>query len=1448
MQKSSPSKSSRPSPTNIPAPVPMRPYGGSSWQGSRPDPDSTPAAPKGSALPNYISLRTMASPASTSTKPFPPKESPSPSASPSPTPHPHQSSGFKIRIPRDLPNIPDIFRNPDSARSKSSASPRSKSSTPYSPATSPNQRPTSVDAEPVYQQSLALTIQPVDNSKRTHSEMLSGETVPTKNFPIFDQRKNAGKKIKTDRSAPSPSVPVTLSPSVSKPVVPRASRSMSRSNSSQSLSSGAPPSPRKSPSKRNAAKSSVPQTNSDLPPIKLIFAADTAGPVVPDAVVKKESADVTMTAASPLKRHRSRSYTKSNSPAPAPAPTAVRLPTPMSINGGTSIGSLEPNHTASSPLPSTPKATTSCPFPTQPSVGTAPSTSHNSPSRSLVEATPSSSHHSSSCPLVEAASSSTSSSGNESSAPPASNDPSSEVRSVQLAKNLAPAGSSSDVHVTNSPPPPPTSIADAIEQNIRTNEALQLVRLGMSILDRLLSNPVSKSFINKVPLALTTYHTSIKRPMDLTTIEQKLWKAFVVQQQSLSQPMNPALLSTADHITFTTGYSKQAEFEQDLWQIYKNAVTFNPPSDNINKQATQFQLLYNGLLMAHRDGQLPIPRMPQEVYHTSMVSLDNPGALYLFRAQTFREMDRKLTDMATDLFVNFHQPLIDTMNNPEPMSSEKPRFARMYINKNRSLLGNCRDDPRARLAILSDLRVSKPFNDPAGGPNPIKVVHIKARVMLGKPIGERHDMITVGDLDCPCAWIVFAGIKTLDLDINVPTRFEKRMLSRIRHDVSPFVDTTLTADQERGFLEALGFRRTTAHGDEPAPSESAAASAPPQASSNPPVVPPTQPPVPTSNQSSPSVSTAIATRPMADRVEPNAWPSLPSPILPSSTPPSSTAAFSPTSTPMPTLAKLAATPINQGVPTEKPGSQELKRPFEESISESQDSATDMRHVGKRRPSLIANERNAAAAAAAAAATSAMQLNLKLASSHQAVQPNHIIRQAPHPSPAPVQPAPLAPPTVARPFDSTPAPVTIGQASQKSTASTSQTAIRDSPLTSPLVTTTMKSAPMIMSTPTSTLATPSTTGRVNEFEQGNLLTTGAGSTRALTDREEQMLRDIKVTAREKQVPYTSWKAIEPTLIADSAQGLFKRIYHVQGEEGLVIQNFKEMDTESFEQRVREVACLLKLRGLEGVGQIQSIIDDNEDHLVGLSMTKYAYTLKAYATNARRHPSPCQKLSLIRDMVAALSSIHGAGLAHRDLSEVNIMVDEDPLLKLEDNTPRPWVRVIDFGKSVFVEPEEVKRWSMNDHVSDEELALLPLVVLPPDHGYKLYRSILTLPRSKQDHTPLPPVDPRSEDVYSLGVLIWRTFSGKSPWNGAIEDDIKTIRYLISTDEQIKFQLEREVTGQRSRDLLLRCLTAEASTRSTIHQLRDWLEQPEVLAELLKEFETLGGGRKKVRKILD
>lgn len=112
----------------------------------------------------------------------------------------------------------------------------------------------------------------------------------------------------------------------------------------------------------------------------------------------------------------------------------------------------------------------------------------------------------------------------------------------------------------------------------------------------------------------------------------------------------------------------------------------------------------------------------------------------------------------------------------------------------------------------------------------------------------------------------------------------------------------------------------------------------------------------------------------------------------------------------------------------------------------------------------------------------------------------------------------------------------------------------------------------------------------------------------------------------------------------------------------------------------------------------------------------------------------------------------------------------------------------------------------------------------------------------------MDPRSEDVYSLGVLIWRTFSGKSPWAGAIEDDIRAIRYLVSTDHQIKFHIGREVEGVRCRELLLKCLTAQAETRCTAQQILEWMGKPEVLQDLLQEFEIVGAGRKRVKKNLD
>ncbi|KAF9945581.1 hypothetical protein BGZ72_001204 [Mortierella alpina] len=148
----------------------------------------------------------------------------------------------------------------------------------------------------------------------------------------------------------------------------------------------------------------------------------------------------------------------------------------------------------------------------------------------------------------------------------------------------------------------------------------------------------------------------------------------------------------------------------------------------------------------------------------------------------------------------------------------------------------------------------------------------------------------------------------------------------------------------------------------------------------------------------------------------------------------------------------------------------------------------------------------------------------------------------------------------------------------------------------------------------------------------------------------------------------------------------------------------------------------------------------------------------------------------------------GLVHRDLKEVIILVDVDTKEGVADQSPKPRVKVIDFRKPVFVHRNEVERWN---------------------HGYKLHWLLMAFPKNKQDHTPLPPLDLRAEDDYWLGVLIWRIFSGKSPWDGTIEDDLKPIQYLVSNGAQIKFQLKREVVSPVSRQLLPRCLTAQVET---------------------------------------
>ncbi|CAG8474294.1 9865_t:CDS:10 [Ambispora gerdemannii] len=342
----------------------------------------------------------------------------------------------------------------------------------------------------------------------------------------------------------------------------------------------------------------------------------------------------------------------------------------------------------------------------------------------------------------------------------------------------------------------------------------------------------------------------------------------------------------------------------------------------------------------------------------------------------------------------------------------------------------------------------------------------------------------------------------------------------------------------------------------------------------------------------------------------------------------------------------------------------------------------------------------------------------------------------------------------------------------------------------------------------------------------------------------ILSSLRAQAEAHDVPFESMALIGDSINIE-AEGFFKRVFHIQDDSSIVIQNFKEINENTLSTRIVETVCCLKTKGLENTGQIISIYKGAEEELVGISMKRYEQTLKEYAFNARRLLTPDQKYKLILDMVNGIKSIHSAGFAHRDLSEVNMMVTEHSDERLSDGSVKPELVIIDFGKAVFVRVQDVRQWVIGE-VSDETIDLLPRIQTVPDHGYKLYRSIATLPRAKNDSELLPqPIDPLAEDVYSLGILIWRIFSGQAPWSGILDTDLKELRSIVSDSTKILFHIDRSVPGNMSRQLLLRCITVDPQSRNTSEELHDFLTRKDVKEQLLAEWAMLGGRVKKEKK---
>lgn len=265
----------------------------------------------------------------------------------------------------------------------------------------------------------------------------------------------------------------------------------------------------------------------------------------------------------------------------------------------------------------------------------------------------------------------------------------------------------------------------------------------------------------------------------------------------------------------------------------------------------------------------------------------------------------------------------------------------------------------------------------------------------------------------------------------------------------------------------------------------------------------------------------------------------------------------------------------------------------------------------------------------------------------------------------------------------------------------------------------------------------------------------------------------------------------------------------------------------------------------------ILDDTKTPYLIIYIYRYQITLKQYThVHSHHRLTAYQKYDVIHQMLICMKTIHEAGLAHRDLSEVNIMVNTIEGQHLEDGSEKVCLYLIDFGKAVFCEADDVREWFVDvpraeweydgDVVPEtkEELDTwcesLPWVKGKPDHGYRMYRSIQTLPKTRSDNQVLPwLIHPQAEDMYSIGVMIWKVFTDTEPWRGILDTDLQGLRYVAEDDYRIQRALEGEVHGELSRQLLLRCLKTRPQDRDTAKDILDWISQETVQTGLIGEW---------------
>ncbi|GAA5804976.1 hypothetical protein HPULCUR_010486 [Helicostylum pulchrum] len=985
-----------------------------------------------------------------------------------------------------------------------------------------------------------------------------------------------------------------------------------------------------------------------------------------------------------------------------------------------------------------------------------------------------------------------------------------------------------------------------IRDTALTSETLQLKGVTMPaktfrrcifILDELLSCYDCFQFLAPVPASALVYHTEIRSPMDFKTLECNLYQNKYKDYNHFAQDLcliwdNAQLF----HRSFDLIY-QQAENLSKRYVRLSEYIQGGPRPFYLSTSTTDIDFLLSTTLPEERMvsvSRSPSPSPEPSVIFPMYKELEPPKKSNLYFVQALSDEDcntKKLRGFSNVrlLFQHLNASFFDYMSRSDKQRIPLPRF---YIAKNRTLLNEAGTDPNGALAILYNVNI-KPFTK--------DLYRLQATVVICEPMGTTHgfDESSMDKSDeyefCPKAWSKLRVVKVIEgatsvINSDMDRSFFKKVYNMYKLSTKMPGDLKKIGDQEiaKEFVHSILN-----------PVASAETSNNVNMSSN------------VNSSASMKVSTKTSkynTKANVPTSSSGAAVSDPTTSKAVSKPAASKEIINPTTSKEisnPTTSKAASKPAASKVNNSPAAFKSTSNPTaSEAVS---NPTTSSKAVSNPKTSKVSSS------------PTSSKVTTSLTSFKATKAPK---APADPPSPKYVNSAPessarnmirITPPALDRTEEKSPSRPVIRLVLKNHDKPTN-----DNESTSP----SESSDSMEIEEGEKQQEEETRSISPDDKAEASIQSTAVTYERYMHDRStpnlkhyyidssKEIWQKLRDYAQEKDVPVVNInKYTDKTSTYPNAEGFFKYVYFLREDKQKVLQTFRRM---TISQRTTEIASLLALKGLPHMGQITEVLQEEHGEIIGLSMQRYEKTLKQY-THAHSHHrlTAHQKMDLIIQMLQCIETIHKVGLAHRDLSEVNFMVNETDE-KLRDGSPRAELFLIDFGKSKFTHASDVHHWwvehpkDMQEEYDGEIVPLtkqdldlwcqqLPWIRAKPDHGYRLYRSVQTLPKNRTDTEDLPwLVNPLSEDIYSLGTIIWKTFSETEPWYGILDTDLKGLRETVGEDYHIERALDREVPGKLSKELLLKFLKVSPEHRKSATEVLAWLDDMSIQDGLIAEWE--------------